>query len=86
MNRRNFVQETIDQMRRKANEVEEAYTKFKNKQISAQEFEDVYYMACADLEEDLNDEKNTPNNGCPYVMNDGTTVESPDSLRKKDGK
>ena len=82
MSKRNYIQQTIDRMRRHANEVEEAYIKFKNKEISAQDFEDVYYMACADLGEDLEEEREEPNGGQPYVMNDGTAVPSPAKLRK----
>lgn len=78
MKRRDFIQETIDDFRRYADSIGLIYTKLKNKEITVEEFEEDYRDWVWNIKETCEDEYQSPNNHCTYVLNDKTEVRSND--------
>ena len=64
---RNFIQETIDELRSSADNVEKFWKQFQAGEIDKEEFEDEYHHIVADnVIDTLECEVYTPNNGCKY--------------------
>lgn len=64
---RNFIQETIDQLRRSSNNVEKIWKQFQAGELNKDEFENEYRHIVADnVIDTLESEPHYPNNGCKY--------------------
>ena len=64
---RDFIQETIDMLRRSANNIETNWIKFKNGEITKEEFEEEYrHILVNNVLDEVQDEAENHNNGCKY--------------------
>lgn len=67
MKARNFIQESIDQLRNSADNVEKIWKQFQNGEINKEEFEEEYIHIIRDnVIDTLQEEQYSPNNGCDY--------------------
>jgi chemotaxis regulatin CheY-phosphate phosphatase CheZ len=67
MKTRDFIQETIDMLKESSEEVEKFWKQFQAGEIDKERFEREYHHIIADwLEEVVDNESHTPNNGCKY--------------------
>ena len=63
---RNFIQETIDQLRRSADNVEKIWKQFQAGEIDKETFEDEYTSIISCVIDDVQEEQYSSNNGCKY--------------------
>ncbi len=64
---RNFIQETIDMLKKSAIKIESDWSKFKNGEMTKEEFEDEYsHVINGWVIDEAQHEGYTPNNGCKY--------------------
>lgn len=67
MKSRDFIQETIDQLRSSASQMDILWIQFQEGEIDKETFEDKYTSIIRDgLIDDLNTESFYPNNSCKY--------------------
>ena len=74
MKRRDFIQEVIDELQSASKEIQDLYTKLKDKTIGVEEFEQEYKDILYNIKGTAEDECYYPNNACTYVLNDGSEI------------
>lgn len=77
-NIRDFIQETIDQMKHYSFEIEKLYSKLKEEEITVEKFEEEYRIYLDNMKNTCEDEYSSPNNHCEYTLNNGNRVMSND--------
>ena len=65
---RDFIQETIDSLKKSSVKIEQDWGKFKNGEIDKEFFESEYHQVLSGWLSELKHEEYTPNNGCKYKV------------------
>jgi hypothetical protein len=68
MKSRDFIQEIIDDLKTRSIKIEKLYNEFKIGNITKEEFEENYQVHLYNIKEDVENEYESPNNGCKYLF------------------
>ncbi len=71
---RNFIQETIDNLSKSSNKIDGIWKLFQIGKLTKSEFEEQYKNILYNCYEDIESEKEFPNNGCKYSNTCPTSV------------